>query len=705
MSISISASPLRPEDLDILTVFSKPDDRHELLPYLEAFELQPEDTLLAEGSEGDAMFFILRGQAQICRAGLQLGTLAAGYHVGELGLITGRPRNASVKAITPLFAARLSRISFDRLKLEKPLLALQLTEILISLLGLQLTDMTDSFGRLMQERSLPRRMHVNVRVEGQPQGWEVPTGTQAKSLLPPDIGGSPVVAALVNYKRVSLNTPLMSDTFLAPLTVDHWEGERIYRHSAALLLLEAAHHLYPGLKMNITLSVGSTQWIQVDANPKDSLAELAQALQEKLQSLIAQNKAFRHEWWAVEEAIPFFEDNGRVEAAAMMRTIRASRVALVSCGEFYGISMGPCLPHTGYLHALHLQAGVGGLILTTASQGPSVADLASYAKLMYDHNRMLESLNIHSVGHFNQACISGQVVQLIRVAEGFHEKRLSQMADKIAQAREKIKIICIAGPSSSGKTTFIKRLSVQLQINGIKPLNISLDDYYVDREKTPLDANGEFDYECLEALNTEQLSADLKALLDGQTVATARYDFSQGRSMPQGGPVLTLEDNTVLLLEGIHGLNPQLLGAQVPSENLFRIFIQPMASLALDEHSRINPSDLRLLRRIVRDRHSRATNAAESILRWPSVRAGERQHIFPYVSQADVIFDSSLIYELSVIKVYAERYLLEVPHDHPAYATAYRLQKLIGLFVALYPDHVPPTSILREFIGNSGFDY
>lgn len=705
MSYSHPSVPFRPEDLDILTVFSNPEDRHELLPYLDPLELQPEDTLLAEGSEGDAMFFILRGQAQICRAGLQLGTLAAGYHVGELGLITGRPRNASVNAITPLFAARLSRNSFDRLKLEKPLLALQLTEILISLLGLQLTDMTDSFGRLMQERSLPRRMHVNVRVEGQPQGWEVPTGTQAQSLLPQSIDGSPVVAALVNYKRVSLNTPLMSDTFLSPLTVNHWEGERIYRHSAALLLLEAAHLLYPGIKLSMALSVGSTQWIQVDASPKDSLVELAQDLQNKMTELIQQQKPFRHEWWAVEEAIPFFEDNHRSEAAAMMSTLRASRVSLVSCGEFYAISSGPLLPHTGYLQELHVHAGVGGLILTTAAAGPTLADLSAYAKLMHDHNRMLQSLQIHSIGHFNQACITGRVVQLIQVAEGFHEKRLSQIADQIAQARNKIKIICIAGPSSSGKTTFIKRLSVQLQVNGIQAVAISLDDYYVDREKTPRDANGELDYECLEALNTELLRADLQALLAGQTVATARYDFAQGRSLPLAGPTLTLTGDTVVLLEGIHGLNPDLLGNQVPSEALFRIFIQPMASLSLDEHSRINPSDLRLLRRIVRDRHSRGADATETIRRWPSVRNGEHLHIFPHVNQADVIFDSSLIYEISVLKVYAERYLLEVPHDHPAYATAYRLHKLIGLFVALYPDQVPPTSILREFIGNSGFDY
>jgi len=697
---------LQPEDLDILTVFADTEDRHQLLPYLDPIALEPDEVLIQEGTEGDEMYFILRGQAQICRAGLQLGSIAAGYHVGELGLITGRVRRASVKAVTDLFTARLTRESFSRLKSEKPALALKLTEILISLLGLQLTDMTDSFGRLSQERSLPRRLNVTIQIAGQPHPFEVPTGTQAQTLLPKEVDGCPVVAALVNHKCVSLNTPMMSDAYLEPLTVAHWEGERIFRHSAALLLLEAAHRLYPGIKLSMALSVGSTQWIRVENSPTESTVVLAQAIQGMMEEMIRQKKSFRHEWWALEEAIPFFSENDRREAAALAQTYRNSRISLVSCGEFYAVSSGPLLPHAGYLRKIHVQAGSqGGLILTTSSEGPSADDLASYAHLMQDNIRWLESMKIASIGEFNRACINGEVSQLIRVAEGFHEKRISQIADRIGEEREQIRIICIAGPSSSGKTTFIKRLSVQLQVNGLRPLNISLDDYYVNREETPLDQNGEYDYECLEALNTDLLSEHLSRLLAGEEVATAHYDFPKGLSMPEGGPRLKLGSDNILLLEGIHGLNPKLLKNQVPEDQLFRIFIQPMASLSLDEHSRVNPSDLRLLRRIVRDRHSRATNAADSILRWPSVREGEHKHIFPFVSQADLIFDTSLIYELSVLKVYAERYLLEVPHDHPAYATAYRLQKLIGLFVALYPDHVPPTSILREFIGNSGFDY
>jgi len=699
---------LAPSQIEMLHVFSEPADRQALGPFLEVCAFPAEALLLTEGSQGDAMYFILQGQAQICRAGLHLGLVAAGFHVGELGLITHRPRNASVKALTPVLAARLSAQAFERLKCEHPALALKLTESLIALLGLQLTDMTDSFGRLVHERSLPRRLQIQVTLQ-EPQTQariqEVPTGTQAISLLSETLAGQRVVAALVNHKCVALNTSLMSDTHLAPLSIGHWEGERIYRHSASLLLLEAAHRLDPELKLKMALSVGHTQWVLVENRAEAALPELALALQHQLSELIQAQQAFRHEWWAIEEALAFFADNRRLEAEMMLQTLRSSQVSLASCGEFYAISSGPLVPHTGYLQALRVEVTAGGLTLHTDPQGVEQPDLEPYARAMAVHHAWLKSLQAHSVGHFNQACVSGRVNQLIQVSEGFHEKRLGQIADQIAAQRQQLRIICIAGPSSSGKTTFIKRLSVQLQVNGLQPLNISLDNYYIDREQTPRDPNGELNYECLEALKITQLNADLNALLAGETVATARYDFASGRSEARGGPVLTLGPDNLLLLEGIHGLNPALLGLEVPDEQVFRIFIQPMASLALDEHSRINPSDLRLLRRIVRDRHCRATQTAETIMRWPSVRAGEQAHIFPFVSQADVIFDSSLIYELSVLKVYAERYLLEVPHHHPAYATAYRLQKLIGLLIALYPEHVPPTSILREFIGNSGFDY
>jgi uridine kinase len=325
--------------------------------------------------------------------------------------------------------------------------------------------------------------------------------------------------------------------------------------------------------------------------------------------------------------------------------------------------------------------------------------------MVRDHQRWLAAMDVSSVGAFNELCISGQVSQLIRIAEGFHEKRIGHIADLVAAARDRVRIISIAGPSSSGKTTFIRRLTVQLQIDGVNPVAISLDDYYVDRERTPRDAKGEWDFEALEALDLPLLQDHVRRLLAGEAVTTARYDFLTGTSHPEGGATIQLRPGDALMLEGIHGLNPRLLGAIPREGELFRIFIHPATTLPFDRLTRTSATDLRLLRRIVRDRHQRGYSAAENILRWPSVQAGEREHIFPYQREAEAVFDSALIYEPAVLKVFAERYLLEVPASHAAYPTAHRLRYLVDRFVSIYPDHVPPTSLIREFIGGSGFEY
>jgi len=314
-------------------------------------------------------------------------------------------------------------------------------------------------------------------------------------------------------------------------------------------------------------------------------------------------------------------------------------------------------------------------------------------------------LGITSVGKLNEASINGKISEIIRVAEGFHEKQISRIADIIAEQEKKVKIICIAGPSSSGKTTFIKRLTVQLQVNGLSPIAISLDDYYLELNEMKKDENGDYDFEALDALNLRLLGEQFLDILDGKPVRIAHFDFLNNKSFPNGGKEINFGENNILLLEGIHGLNPNLLGKDFDKYKIFKIFIQPMTSLSFDKLLRVNPSDVRLLRRIVRDRHQRGYSTQANIMRWPSVRKGEQTHIFPFIKLADVIFDTSLIYEISVLKVYAERYLLEVPQDDPAYITAYRLRQLIDKFVAIYPDHVPPTSILREFIGGSVFEY
>jgi uridine kinase len=683
-------------------------ERAALLDQMTAAEVPAGAAVSREGEPGADLFFVLAGQIRLWRNDRPLRTLGPGGHFGALSLITGRPRSVSASAASPASLAVLRRPGWDRLALEHPSLALRVLQAVVGHLRDELLERTDSLSLLLGGRSLPRAHEVRVEVGG--QTLQVATGTPLRALLPSHVDGALVVAGLLGQKPVSLATPLCADSVVAPLTSAHWEGRHVYTRSAGLMLLEAAYALDPELRVRMGPSLGTTQLVELpaDADP----AALAAPLAAELSRLANQDLAFRHELWATDEALAWFEGRGWGEAARLLRWRRQGTVPLVSCGQVYALGMGPFLPSTALVRDLQLSVQGQDLLVDYGKNDPrnhrgSPAAPAPErdGDMVRDHRAWLGAMGVDSVGAFNGLCVSGQVSQLIRVSEGFHEKRIGAIADAVAAARDRLRIIAIAGPSSSGKTTFIKRLTVQLQVAGLNPVGISLDDYYVDRVHNPRDARGEYDFEALEALDLRLLQDHLRRLLAGERLRTARYDFRAGQSHPEGGPSIALHRGDVLLLEGIHGLNPRLLG-DIPSRGeLFRVFIHPATTLPFDRLSRVSATDVRLLRRIVRDRHTRGYSAAENIARWPSVQEGERRHIFPFRGEADAVFDSALVYEPAVLKVYAERYLLEVPPDHPAYATAWRLRTLIDRFVAIYPDHVPPTSIMREFIGGSGFEY
>ncbi len=552
----------------------------------------------------------------------------------------------------------------------------------------------------------------------------VATGTRVGDVLPAMQERAYVVAALVDRRAVSLDALLLADAVVEPLSTWSWEGREVVRRSAGLLVLEAAARVAPGVTLRVGPSLSSAQVVETPGVHDDAeLARLATALQAEVRALATRDVAFVEELWDVEEAITYFARAGWADAEAAVHFWRDPTVPLVTCGSIYALSLAPLLARAGLLDDLSIGVHAGGLLIEfgraiqpflPAGQrevgdpslpGGTGNGVPRSSDMVVEHRAWLRTLGVDSVGTYNQRCIGSEVSELIRAAEGFHEKRIGRIADAIAARIADLRIICIAGPSSSGKTTFIKRLTVQLQIDGVVPRAISLDDYYVDREKTPRDAAGELDFEAFEAIDLALLQSHFVRLLAGESVATAKYDFVHGKSHREGGPTLHLGPREILMMEGIHGLNPALLGAAARPEQVFRIFIHPMIGLPIDRLTSVSPADVRLLRRIVRDRHGRNWTAAESIQRWPSVRDGERRHIFPFLPQADVVFDSSLAYEMSVLKVYADRYLLEVPRGDPSFTTAYRLRRLIDRFVTIYPDHVPPTSILREFIGGSGFEY
>lgn len=694
------------------------DDLRVVYEYLDQVAVPTGTTVVHEDEPGDEMFFVLEGAASIARRGLELRGLGPGDHFGELGLLGFARRAATVVAQRSLRVARLSRERYLKLSIEAPQTALRLLEALFASVATTLVSMTDNVSVLLGERLLPRRTEVTVTLGAVTRS--VPTGTPVGELLPDEIDGDAVIACVLDSRPVSLRTPVVSDARLEPLTLATPDGREVFRRSAGLLLLEAAQRVMPGVEVRLGPALDTAQPIEVDLHGEPAAA-VAARLQHMLAHLIEQRIELREELWTVEEARAAFSERGWTDAEAMLDTWREATVPLVSGGGVYALRTEPVVLNAGVLEGIRVDAIMGdGLVLTFGPRGArravrppgTASELEVEAKaprwggeMVIEQQPWRAALGVTSIGNFNRSCVSGRVAEIIRVAEGFHEKRLGRLADTIAARRERLRVISIAGPSSSGKTTLIKRLIIQLEVVGIRPHAVSLDDYYVDRDRTPRDAAGDYDFECLEALDLVRLQDHLRRLLAGERVRTPRYDFKSGLSLADAGPELSLGRGEVLLLEGIHGLNPALVGDALASDQQFRVFIHPASALPIDRLSRVSPYDLRLLRRIVRDRHTRNIAAGDNIMRWPSVRRGEVLHIYPFLPNADAMFDSSLIYEPAVIKVFAERYLLEVPSDHPAHTTAHRLRQLVDRFVAIYPDHVPPTSILREFIGGSGFEY
>jgi uridine kinase len=621
-----------------------------------------------------------------------------------------KTRTAETGVALAAAAARLTRERCLELARARPALAVRLLAGIVEALEAEGDASTEGAPSRRADLALPPPAQVRVRIGEREE--RAPVGTPLREVLADAPCEGRVVAALLDGKAVSLETPVVSDAVVAPLGEECLEGRRVLRTTIGLLLLEAAARAAPGTRLRLGATVEGGQLVTVEGAGAEPPASLAARLTEAMRALSAENPPVRLETWAVDEAREALKARGETEAAALLRTSREGTARLVTAGRVYALAAGPLLPRLGGLESAALLPSDGGYLLAFGDEAPPEAALAAAHRMPKDaremaraHEAWLGSLGVDGVGAFNERCISGQVAELIRVSEGFQEKRIGAIADRIAARGGAVRVVCVAGPSSAGKTTFLKRLTVQLRVNGVNPIGLSLDDYYRDRDATPRDERGELDFEALEALDVPRLDEDLARVLAGESVRTPRFDFVRGRCVPDGGPEVRLGPSEVLLLEGIHGLNPRLLGGAVGGEQVFRVFLDPTTTLRFDALSRMSAADLRLLRRIVRDRFRRGASAADNIARWASVRAGERRHIFPFAAEADAAFDSALVYEPSVLKVYAERYLLEVPRAHPSFATAHRLRHLIDRFITIYPDHVPSTSILREFIGGSGFEY
>ena len=546
---------------------------------------------------------------------------------------------------------------------------------------------------------------IQVIVDGEVR--TVRPGTPVAEVLPPgkDLD---VVGALMHHDVVSLDTPLTVPVTLTPVHRRQREGQDIVRRTATHMVEVILARHFPELHFRIGQSLYQGYYYEYlgHEGDKPNLDEVAHRVDRLLVEMVEADLPLRRREVTVEEACLLLSDPGG-SMTSLLDAWPFPRVPVVELEGVVAIQHGPFAPSTAFARGVRAVPFPRGMLLQFSREGPrpdpikSRRLVAAYRESR-DWNRMI---GVATVGDLNQAILEDRIEEVIRVQEGLHEKKIVQIADAIAERRDRVRLVCVAGPSSSGKTTFVRRLSVQLRVAGIEPVIIGLDDYYRDRTQTPRDADGKPDFESVEALDVDLLAQHLEALVAGKQVRIPRFDFETGSRVPESRfHPLKLEDHQILLIEGIHGLNPALMG-QVPEEARFRIFVSALTQLVIDEHNRIPTSDGRLLRRIVRDRRYRGTPAAGSIEMWPRVRRGEQRWIYPFQEHCDVMFNSALVYEAAVLKTFAWRYLLEVPRQDPARVQAYPLLRFLDLFVPIFPDHVPSNSVLREFIGGSGFTY
>lgn len=514
------------------------------------------------------------------------------------------------------------------------------------------------------------------------------------------------INATVNNRTEGLNYRLYHNKDVEYFDLHSATGERCYMRTLFFVLCKSVHDLYPDSKVVIDIPVSNGYYCNLMLGHDVTETDVTR-IRERMRQLIDAKLPIRRYEVPTEEAVRIFSSRGDKAKAKLLRSTGKLYTTYYEIDDYVDNFYGSLLINTSQLTLFGLEKYFDGALLRLPSrQNPAELGTLIRQDKMFDifkeQHRWNRILGVSTVGDFNEAVRSGQTTGLINVSEALQEKKIASIAEQIAH-RQGTRVVLIAGPSSSGKTTFCKRLSIQLVTCGIKPIQISLDDYFVDRHLTPKDENGEYDYESVHALNIPLLNEQLQQLFEGKNIELPKYNFQTGKS-EKSGKRLQLGDNQVLVLEGIHALNPELT-AQIPQEQKFHIYISALTTILLDDHNYIRTTDNRLLRRIIRDYKYRGVNAQETIHRWPSVRAGENKWIFPYQENADVMFNTAMLFELAVIKQQAEPLLDLVPENCPEYAEAYRLRTFLDYIQPIPNRALPPTSLLREFLGGSSFKY
>jgi len=514
-----------------------------------------------------------------------------------------------------------------------------------------------------------------------------------------------IVLAKVNNRICNLHQKIGNDCSVQWIHIPSTEGMRSYQQTLSLVFIRAAKELYPTTKILIDHSLGNGLYCELKAN-KHPNHRMVEKIKNQMHKIIDKDEVIKPLLVSYEQAVKYFKDWGE-EPPLFVEKEKLSNLTFYQCGKIINYINYPPFPSTGYIKSFDLHYWPPGVILSFPEssniyQLPRFIKQKKLFRVFSEYGQWENILGIEKVNDINEAIKSGEIFDLIKIAEGLHEKKIVQIAEQITRKKKNVRIILIAGPSSSGKTTFAKRLNIQLRVNGLAPLAISLDDYFLDRDKTPKDKDGNYDFESPMAIDTFRLNEDLKKLMWGETVELPRYDFKEGKSIP--GPKHKLKPQQPILIEGLHSLNSQIT-REIPRKNKLKIYVSALTQLNITDHIRVPTSDVRILRRLIRDYQFRDHSTVYTLEHWPLVRQGEGKYIFPFQEETDIIFNSSLVYELAVLRDLVQPLLEKVPENHQTFPEAQRLLELISYFLPIEAGKVPSNSILREFIGGSSFSY
>ncbi|MDF2876223.1 MAG: udk [Sporomusa sp.] len=517
---------------------------------------------------------------------------------------------------------------------------------------------------------------------------------------------TPVVAAKVNNAIRDLQSVLDQDSVVDFLDLHTDEGMKVYQRSLTLVMIAAAQELFPGCEVTVEHSLSKGLYCELH-HEREVTPEDISRLDRQMRQIIIEDRQIVRKTLPRAEAIELFKAAGQKEKVSLLEQLDREKVSIYYCGQVYDYFYGTMTPSTAYLKVFELRYYPPGIILRLPEKGnpdllPKFVENPKLFKVFQEGAQWGNILKCSYVPTLNECSKSNDIKDIIRVAEALHEKKVAQIADFVSSHRNEVRVILVAGPSSSGKTTFAQRLNIQLRVNGVWPVPVSLDDYFVDRCHTPLDEHGDYDFEAIEAIDLDLFNAHLARILAGEEVELPTFNFKTGEREYRGHRI-KVDKGQPLIIEGIHGLNERLTAA-VPRHCKIKIYVSALTQLSIDNHNRIPTTDARLIRRIVRDSQFRSHDALMTLKMWPSVRRGEERNIFPFQEEADVMFNSALIYELAVLKKYAEPLLEKVTREHPEYSEARRLLNFLEYFSLVEDDEIPNNSILREFIGKSCFE-